>query len=90
MTLLNDVMMPYFDEFIHIYGLKYEYIVIPLKNLDAPILGTQFGSFKTLAKTLLSDKYLCARVLAIFKVFASFCIGKFILHQHKGKRAVGL
>ena len=32
MTLFNDIM-PYFDEFIHVYG--YEYIVIPLKNLDA-------------------------------------------------------
>ena len=34
MTLFNDIM-PYFDEFIHVYGFKYEYIVIPLKNLDA-------------------------------------------------------
>ena len=35
MTLINDIM-PYFDEFIHVcLWLKYEYIVIPLKNLDA-------------------------------------------------------
>ena len=33
MTLFNDIM-PYFDEFIHVFLLKYEYIVIPLKNLD--------------------------------------------------------
>ena len=49
MTLFNDIM-PYFD--VQMYTclwLKYEYIVIPLKNLDAPkfykvlpILGTQF------------------------------------------------
>ena len=34
MTLFNNIM-PYFDEFIHVYMLKYKYIVIPLKNLDA-------------------------------------------------------
>ena len=33
MTLINDIM-PYFDEFICLW-LKYEYIVIPLKILDA-------------------------------------------------------
>ena len=33
MTLINDIM-PYFDEFIYIYNLKFEYILIPLKNLD--------------------------------------------------------
>ena len=35
MTLFDDII-PYFDEFVHGYGLKYEYFVIPLKNLDAP------------------------------------------------------
>ena len=36
MTLYKDIM-PYFDKFIHVlYWLKYEYIVVPLKNLDAP------------------------------------------------------
>ena len=35
MTLFNDIM-PYFDESIHVYGFNiHEYIVIPLKNLDA-------------------------------------------------------
>ena len=47
MTLFNDIM-PYFDEFTYLW-LKYQYIGIPLENLDAPkfykilpILGTQF------------------------------------------------
>ena len=35
MTLFNDIM-PYFDEFIRLW-LKFEYIVIPLENLDAQI-----------------------------------------------------
>ena len=34
MILYKDIM-PYFDKFIHVYGLKSEYIVGPLKNLDA-------------------------------------------------------
>ena len=35
MTLFSNIM-PYFDEFITVYArLKYEYIVISLKNLDA-------------------------------------------------------
>ena len=35
MTLFNDIM-PYFAEFMYTcLLLKYEYIVIPLKNLDA-------------------------------------------------------
>ena len=35
MTLFNDIM-PYFDEFIHVYGLNMSIdIVIPHKNLDA-------------------------------------------------------
>ena len=33
MTLYKDIM-PYFDKFIRLW-LKFEYIVAPLKNLDA-------------------------------------------------------
>ena len=47
MTLFND-SKPYSDEYIRLW-LKYEYIMIPLKNLDTqkfykvlPILGNQF------------------------------------------------
>ena len=47
MTLYKD-SMPYFDKFIHVYVWISEYIVVPLKNLDAqnflqlPTFGTQF------------------------------------------------
>ena len=36
MTLFNDIMA-YFDDFYTCLWLKYEYIVISLKNLDAQI-----------------------------------------------------
>ena len=46
MTLFNDIM-PYFDEFIHVYGLNMSILWPPLKFgrpkiLQLPILGTQF------------------------------------------------
>ena len=46
MTLFKDIM-PYFDEFIHVYGWNMGILWSPLKFwtpkiLQLPILGTQF------------------------------------------------
>ena len=46
MTLFNDIM-PYFDEFIHVYGCNMSILWSPFKFgcpkiLQLPILGTKF------------------------------------------------